>query len=111
MAGANRDRMKLAVQLVRKGGTMLREPCPQCGGVQVRYKGKVYCTSHEDLSSAVVSEAPSFDTVVAGMREVLLARLDEASAALGAERDTAKQEQIVSLMARYFDLLSKLPKA
>ncbi|MBI3840367.1 MAG: hypothetical protein HY297_00165 [Thaumarchaeota archaeon] len=110
MSGAGKDKMKLAVQLVRRGATMLGEPCPKCGGIQVKYEGKVYCTSHEDLSSVITSDRMSFDTVVAGMREVLLSKLNEASASLGAEKDSAKQDQVVSLMAKYFELLSKLPK-
>jgi UPF0148 protein len=110
MSGASRDKMKLAAGLVSKGATMLAEPCPRDGGIQVRYRGKVYCTTHDDLSSIAKSAAVSYDTVVAQMREVLLTRLNDASTALGAEKDGAKQEQLVSLMARCFELLQKLPK-
>ena len=110
MSGASRDRMKLAAELVSKGATMLAEPCPKDGGIQVRYRGKVYCTSHDDLSSIATSAAVSYDTVVAQMREVLLARLSEATAALGVERDLDRQEELVSLAAKYFELLEKLPQ-
>ncbi len=102
--------MKLAAELVSRGATMLAEPCPQDGGIQVRYRGKVYCTSHDDLSSITTSAAVSYDTVAAQMREVLLAKLNEATAALGTERDPVKQEQLVSLAAQYFELLQKLPQ-
>lgn len=109
MSSAPQDKMKLAAELVSRGATMLAEPCPECGGIQVRYRGKVYCTSHDDLSSITTAATVSFDTVVAQMREVLLVRLNEAAAALGSEKDGAKQEQLVTLMAKYFDLLQKLP--
>ena len=88
---------------------MLSEPCPQCGGIQVRYHGKVYCTSHEDLSKIGMPEVLSMEIVVPRMREVLLSRLNEAAASLGAEKDTVRQDQLVSLMAKYFELLQKLP--
>jgi UPF0148 protein len=110
LSGTSRDRMKLASELVSKGATMLAEPCPKDGGIQVRYRGKVYCTSHDDLSSIATSAVVSYDTVVAQTREVLLARLSEVTLALGTERDRAKQEQLVSLAAKYFDLLQKLPQ-
>ncbi|QQG48312.1 MAG: hypothetical protein HY247_06065 [archaeon] len=110
MASTNKDKTRVAALLVRKGATILGQACPQCGGIQVRYKGKVYCTSHEDLSQVAKTESVSFDTVAAGMKEVLLTKLAEASAALGSEGDVAKQEQLVSLMAKYFELLSRLPK-
>jgi|SRR5208337_68014 len=108
MSGTNKDKMKLAVELVRKGATMLGEPCTKCGGIKVSYHGKVYCTGHEDLSSVVAAETVSMDTVLAGMREVLLSKLNEATSSLGQEKDGARQEQLVSLMAKYYDLLEKL---
>ena len=109
LSGA-KDRMKLAAELVSRGATMLAEPCPQDGGIQVRYRGKVYCTAHDDLSAITTAAVITYDTVVAQMRDVLLSRLNEAAAALGAEKDRAKQEQLVMLMAGCFDLLQKLPK-
>jgi UPF0148 protein len=108
MSGANRDKMKLAVELVRKGATMLGEPCAKCGGVKVSYHGRVYCTGHEDLSSVAAAETVSMDTVLAGMREALLSKLSEATSSLDQEGDSAKQEQLVSLMTKYYDLLEKL---
>ncbi len=110
MSGASKDKVKLAAELVSKGATMLAEPCPKDGGIQVRYRGKVYCTSHDDLSSITTSAMVSYETVVAQMREVLLARLNEATAALGTEKDPAKQQELVSLAAKYFELLQKLPQ-
>ena len=110
MSGAGKDKMKLAAELVRKGGTMLGEPCQQCGGIQVRFRGKVYCTGHEDLSGVLKAEGASYDTVMAQTREVLVAKLNEAAGLLEKERDQAAQERLVSLMTKYFDLLQKLPR-
>ncbi len=110
MGKAGKDGLKQAAELVRKGATVISEPCQQCGGIQVRYHGKVYCTGHEDLSSALKTEGISFDMVVAEMREVLLSKLNQASALLEDEKDPASQDQLVSLMFKYFDLLQKLPQ-
>lgn len=108
LSRAGKDKMKVAVELVRKGATILGEPCPQCGGIQVRYHGKVYCTGHEELSSVLKAEVVSMDTVVAAMREALLSKLNEAASLLGSEKDATKQDRLVSLMTKYFDLLQKL---
>lgn len=110
LSGAPRNKMRLAAELVSRGATMLAEPCPQDGGIQVRYRGKVYCASHDDLSSITVGATVSYDTVVAQMREVLLAKLNETTAALGTEKDAARQDQLVSLAAKYFELLQKVPQ-
>jgi UPF0148 protein len=106
----SRDKMRMAAELVSKGGTMLAEPCPQDGGIQVRYHGKVYCTSHDDLSSVTTAATLSYDAVIAQMRETLLARLNETTVALGIEKDAVKQDQLVSLASKCFELLQKLPQ-
>jgi UPF0148 protein len=108
MSGATRDKMKLAVELVRKGATMLGEPCAKCGGIKISYHGRVYCTSHEDLSLVAAAETVSMDLVLAGMREALLSKVGEVTSLLDKEKDSTKQEQLVSLMTRYYDLLEKL---
>jgi len=110
LSRASKDRMKVAVELVRRGATMLAEPCQQCGGIQVRYHGKTYCTSHEDLSQLLMAQPVSYESVVASMRELLLSKLNESVGLLEKERDPAKQDQLVSLMAKYFDLLQKAVK-
>ena len=105
---SSRDRMRLAAELVSKGATLLAEPCPRDGGIQVRYRGRVYCTSHDDLSSITVATAVSLETVTAQLREVLLTKLNETTAALGTEKDPARQDQLVSLAAKFFELLQKV---
>ena len=110
MSRAPKDRMQVAAGLISRGATMLAEACPRDGGIQVRYRGKVYCTTHDDLSSVAVAAAVSLEGVVVQLRDVLLAKLNETTAALGAEGDAARQDQLVSLAAKYFELLQKLPK-
>jgi len=105
---SDKDRMRLAVVLVRKGGTMLGEPCSKCGGVRVSYHGKIYCTGHEDLSVVVPTETVPVDTIIANLKDVLLLKLNEAATLLRQEEDSAKQEQLASLMMKYYDLLEKL---
>lgn len=102
--------MKLAADLVSRGATMLGEPCPKCGGIQVKYKGKVYCTTHEDLSGVTSSQTLSQEGVETQMKEALLARLNEAAGALASENEREKQVQLVELMAGCYELLRKLPQ-
>ena len=110
MSGVGKGKMKLAVDLVRKGAAVLAEPCSQCGGIQVRYRGKVYCTGHEDLSSVLKVQGASFDDVMARVRETLLTKLNESAHLLEDEKGTSKQDELVSLMTKCLDLLQKLPQ-
>jgi len=110
LSRASKDKMKVSVELVRRGATMLAEPCQQCGGIQVRYRGKTYCTNHDDLSPLLAAQPVSYESVVASMRELLLSKLNESVAQLEKEKDPVKQDQLVSLMAKYFDLLQESAK-
>jgi hypothetical protein len=74
----------------------------------MRYKGKVYCTTHDDLDAALSAKEITFGDVAATMRDLLLSKLKENMALLESEKDPQKQEQIVSLMAKSVDLLNKL---
>jgi len=100
--------MQLTVELMRRGAVMLKEPCPTCNGVQVKYKGKTYCTAHEDLAVVLSAKEVTYGDVAASLKEILLAKLKECMTVLENENDPAKQEQLVSLMAKSVDLLNKL---
>lgn len=87
---------------------MLKEPCPTCNGVQVKYKGKTYCTAHDDLSSVLSAKEITYGDVAANLKEALLIKLKESVALLENEKDPVKQDQLVSVMTKSVDLLNKL---
>jgi len=87
---------------------MLKEPCPTCNGVQLRYKGKVYCSNHDDLSVALQAKEMSFPDVADDLRNLLLTKLRELMSLLEGEKDLAKLDQLVSLMTGYVELVRKL---
>lgn len=87
---------------------MIREPCPVCNGVQLRYKGKTYCTSHEDLSGALQAKELSYPDVAEDLRNVILVKLKETMSLMENEKDTGKLDQLVALTTKYVDVLRKL---
>jgi UPF0148 protein len=102
---------KTTVDLMRKGAVMLKEPCPVCNGVQLRYRGRVYCTSHDDLSAALQAKEILFPDVAEDLRNLLLVKLKESMSLLENEKDSQKLDQLVSLMTKYVELLRKLEPA
>ncbi len=56
----DRRKVALTADLMRRGATLLNETCPRCGGVQIKYQGKVYCINEDDLSNigSPLSSAP-----------------------------------------------------
>jgi uncharacterized Zn finger protein (UPF0148 family) len=107
---SERGRMKSTVELVRRGGVILKEPCPTCGGIQVKYHGKNYCSNHDDLTAALAAQELNLDVVLSGLRGLVLAKVKDTSDALGQEKDFERQERLVSLLTKYVDLLQKLPE-
>ena len=54
---------------------MIKEPCPVCNGVQLRYKGRVYCTNHDDLTVALQAKEILFPDVAEDLKNLLLVKL------------------------------------
>lgn len=99
---------KTTVELMRKGAVMMKEPCLVCNGVQLRYKGRVYCTNHDDLTVALQAKEILFPDVSEDLKNVLLVKLKESMSLLENERDSEKLDRLVSLMTKYVELLRKL---
>lgn len=99
---------KTTVELMRKGAVMIKEPCSVCNGVQLRYKGRVYCTNHDDLTVALQAKEILFPDVAEDLKNLLLVKLKESMSLLENERDSEKLDRLVSLMTRYVELLRKL---
>lgn len=93
---------------MRRGAVMLKEPCPIDNGVQVRYKGKIICTAHDDLEAALSSKEVTYGDVASSLKDLVLVKLKENAALLENEKDLKKQDEIVSLLAKCVDLLNKL---
>jgi UPF0148 protein len=104
-------RTKTTVELMRKGAVMLKEPCQVCNGVQIRYKGRVYCTNHDDLSVALQAKEILFPDVSEDLRNLLLVKLKESMSMLESEKDSEKLDRLVSLVTKYVELLRKLEPA
>jgi UPF0148 protein len=99
---------KTTVELMRRGAVMIKEPCSVCNGVQLRYKGRVYCTNHDDLAVALQAKEILFPDVAEDLKNLLLLKLKESMSLVESERDSEKLDRLVSLMARYVELLRKL---
>jgi UPF0148 protein len=108
---ATAAKTKISVELMRRGAVMIKEPCPVCNGVQLRYKGRVYCTNHDDLSAALQAREILFSDVAEDLKNLLLLKLKESMSLLEGEKDSEKLDQLVSLMTEYVELLQKLEPA
>ena len=99
--------MDNAVEIMRKGGTLLGDKCPRCGGVQVKYKGRVLCIAEDDLSENLQSTTVSNDATLSNLRNVIIEKIDVTSNAIEKENDVAKQAVLVDLLQKYVTLLKE----
>jgi UPF0148 protein len=99
---------KTTVELMRRGAVMMKEPCQVCNGVQLRYKGRVYCTNHDDLTAALQAKEILYPDVAEDLKNLLLVKLKESMSVLESEKDPEELDRVVSLMTRYVELLRKL---
>ncbi len=114
----------------------MKEACPRCGAVQIRYQGKVYCTNEDDisyiLSPAAPKREPPSPAVKPGAsqpvpstaasklseigaeseRDALKALLEEKLAKVTKELDSSQdldqQAKLLDLISKYLETLQKL---
>jgi len=125
--------MITTAELIRRGAAILQEPCPRCGAVQIRYKGRIYCTNEDDLNSILNSsgavelpptqiktglkneEKPSTGSQVSqssdSLRRLLEEKLNTVSKQLDSTTDLTEQAKLLDLISKYIETLEKLKKS
>ncbi len=103
---------KLIVELMRRGATLLKEPCPKCGGLMVKYKGKNICPvclkakSVKEIEEDIVpKEGLELITI-----ETIEKRILELTKKLGNISSSKEEKDLVELIFRYYQLLNEIAK-
>ena len=115
--------MAITAEIIRHGASILQEACPRCGSVQIKYKGRVYCTNEDDLESLLnpvtlretptpqkVEEqksAPAHSQATDALRKMLEEKLSNLSKQLDSTTDLDEQARILDLMSKYLETLEK----
>jgi UPF0148 protein len=92
---------------MRRGAILLREPCPRCGGIQVRYQNRTYCVAEDDLGDVVSRPVLDVADVVAQVRELVTTKTREVAEQLGGEKDVERQAQLAALLLKYLELIDR----
>ena len=129
----NKQRIVSSADLLKRGASLLGEACPRCGGVQVKFKGNVYCLNEDDLSellstgttqtgtpnsnatgsgSNLSSESAKVETKRSSsseqVRSILEEKLKKLSKQLDESNDIEEQTKLLELISKYVDTLNKL---
>ncbi len=121
--------MALTAELIRRGASILQEPCPRCGSVQIKYRGKVYCTNEDDLEALLNPESPRETPAPArgkvedqkepktvsqtedSLRKLLEDKLNNLSKQLDSTNDLDEQGRILNLISKYLETLEKIKRS
>jgi UPF0148 protein len=112
----NRQRIVTSADLLRRGATLLREPCPRCSGVQIKYQNKTYCLNEDDISSVLnpeqkVATQPEPKVESGPLHKVLEDKLAVVTKQLESSQDPDEQSKLLELISKYVDTLDKLKRS
>ncbi len=114
--GLSKERINTAVELLRKGGTLVSESCSACGGVQVKFSGKIVCVNCGKEEMIKVTETKKevktkvTTEVATDLKNIILLKISELLPALKSATELDKQEDIVKLIKDYLEVLENIPK-
>ncbi len=105
MAVKSNPNLAKGTDLLRKGAVLLSDSCSKCGGLQVKYNEQVLClscSSDQDISNI---ESYSFSDVMGSLKTLSIHKMFELQESLKNESDLNKQNDLVSLILKYAELL------
>jgi uncharacterized Zn finger protein (UPF0148 family) len=117
-------RIRSAASLLVKGGTLTNEPCPKCGGVQVRLADKTTCINcgnevkagaaaaiaqppKAEQKAAPAPQAPSSPNLLSSAASLIEEKIALLAAEIRSESDISLQKQKAELLESYLRILEK----
>jgi UPF0148 protein len=115
--------IKNAAALLLKGGSLISEPCNECGGVQVRFKENIICvncrnkqsiTKHSNSTTVqnkrptITPNSESVQIEIGPARFIIQDKILMLASEIRDETDLAIQKQKADLMDTYLRILQKL---
>ncbi|MCP8322880.1 MAG: autoantigen p27 domain-containing protein [Candidatus Methylarchaceae archaeon HK02M2] len=111
MTEVNKGKVSDAADLIKKGATLLGEPCPKCGSLQVRYKNRTLCLSCDDLSDlSAIKSMIRINGIPKNLRVLVLSKLRQLYYSLKEEENIDKQAKIADLILLYLEIIERLGK-
>lgn len=104
----SKDLTKKAVEMLLKGATLLKEPCPYCSGVRVMKEGHALCIScGREPEKKEIFEIKQ-DTEKTGLEITLGKKLAELSKELEHETNHEKQQEILKSINSLIETIEKV---
>ena len=122
-AEENAARVRSAASLLLKGGTLMKEPCARCGGVQVQFADKAACINcgneervtrekighAEEEGKIAVAHPPAIETANLGLAaSIIEEKITILAKEIRIESDSFVQKQKLDLLENYLRILEKI---
>lgn len=101
---------KLLAELIRRGAVLLKEPCPKCGGLMVKYKERVLCPNCSNIESVdrIDSLLPSYNSIDHNLSELIYKRIYTISEKLSVAESLDDEKGLIDLLLKYYQLLREI---
>lgn len=102
----DKELTKKAVEMLLKGATLLKEPCPYCAGVRVMKEGHALCVNcgkEPQIKQEKVENLENVSTIT-----LLEKKLETLSKELEVENDHKKQQDILRSINSLIETIQKM---
>ena len=110
MKFVSKDLTKKAVEMLLRGATLLREPCPYCSGVRVMKEGQALCVScgrEPEKRDVPQQDKKELKT---SLLETLEKKLEVISKELEQESDPERQQVILKSINSLLEAVDKIKR-
>lgn len=102
--------MKKTSDILLKGGKLLGESCPQCGGLLLQYQGRTFCVNCDNTSEIGKITTISTMNIVLRIENLVSKKIEEVAQHLEKEEDIEKQTNLAELLLKYIEILRKVSR-
>ena len=108
----SKDLTKKAAEMLLKGATLLRDPCPYCTGVRVMKEGQALCIScgREPEKRNIPSESNTPQEPGSSLEKTLGKKLEILSKEIEQETDHQKQQEILKSINTILETIEKIKR-
>lgn len=110
MENKEKEKLKRSSDILLKGGKLLGESCPQCGGLLLLYQGRTICANCDNISEiGKITVVPTID-IALRVENLVSKKIEKVTQHLENEEDIKKQTHLAELLLKYIEILSKIQK-
>jgi uncharacterized Zn finger protein (UPF0148 family) len=105
-----KEKLKKSSDILLKGGKLLGESCPQCGGLLLLYQGRTVCFTCDNINEIDKITTISTMDIALRVENLVSKKIEEVARHLENEGDIKEQTHLAELLLKFMEILSKIQK-